>query len=215
MITVEQVNELLGITESYKAPERLLEILYNKEQREALFKEFLKIENDVSYEWFQNYFENEHADRKQKKQDFTPISIANLLSKLTNGKINNGMRYDCCAGTGAITIARWWEDCINDGVIKYKPSNYIYYCEELSDRSLPFLLFNLAIRGMNAVVVQVDVLTRKSKGAFFVHNEDDNYLGFSNINRLPYDEAVEKELNIKFTEQPYKELLEDKNIFED
>ena len=194
MITTQQINELLGITESYKAPERLLKILYNKQEREKLFKEFLKLENDLSFEWFQQYFENEHADRKQKKQDFTPTAIADLLNKLTKSEVSdNGLRFDCCSGTGAITISRWWEDCLNDGVIKYKPSKYLYYCEEITDRAIPFLLFNLAIRGMNAVVIQCDSLTRKAKGAFFIHNIDDDYLHFSNINRLPYSE---KDINL-------------------
>lgn len=37
-----RINELLGITDSYQAPGRLLEILYDRPQREQLFRKFLE-----------------------------------------------------------------------------------------------------------------------------------------------------------------------------
>ena len=43
-LTVEKINELLGINESYKASERLMKILFNKEDRENLFKRFLGVD---------------------------------------------------------------------------------------------------------------------------------------------------------------------------
>lgn len=41
------INEILGITESYKAPEAILAILYNREKRNKIFLEFLKAYNRV------------------------------------------------------------------------------------------------------------------------------------------------------------------------
>lgn len=73
-----KINELLGITESYKAPEKMMLSMLNENLKEHLFSEFFKIESDLSYEWFQGYFEAEHADRKEKKQDFTPDSVSKL-----------------------------------------------------------------------------------------------------------------------------------------
>ena len=73
------INEQFGITDSYQAPEALLKILYNKEVREQIFLNFLEeYEGNVSYDWFTLYFQEEHADRKNKKQDFTPNSVASL-----------------------------------------------------------------------------------------------------------------------------------------
>lgn len=77
---------------------------------------------------------------------------------------------------------------------------FLYQVEELSDRALPFLLFNLALRGMNASVVHGDVLSRRAKGAFFVQNERDNHLGFSAIYTMPYDEACADYFAVTWTD---------------
>ena len=204
------INELLGITESYKAPATLLNILYNKEKRERLFKEFLKFGLPINEEWFREYFESEHSDRREKKQDFTPSGVIKLLSKLAGNGVKS---YDCCSGNGGLIIQKWYDDMTQESLFTYKPSEHLYLCEELSERAIPFLLFNLAIRGMNAIVINCDVISRNCYGVFYVHNEKDDYLGFSNINLLPYTEDVEKEFKVKFVEHRYKELIEDKNLF--
>jgi hypothetical protein len=212
MITSKQINELLGITETYNAPKKLMDILYDKEKREKLFFEFLKLEEPINEEWFRKYFEDEHADRKEKKQDFTPSSVIKLLSRLSDNE-NNSTIYDCCSGNGGIVIQKWYDNMIKISPFTYKPSNYIHVCEEMSERSIPFLLFNLAIRGMNAIVINCDVISRGCYGIFYVHNENDDYLGFSNINLMPYTKEIENEFKVNFVEHRYKELKEDKNLF--
>lgn len=205
---IKTINDILGINESYKATDRMWEIIYDKSLREKIMKQLLRMfEYDVSYDWFRDYFEKEQAERKTKKQDFTPQCLTELLSQIVgNSKVN----YDSCCGTGGITITKWYQDMLSKTVFDYQPSDYMYFCEELSDRAIPFLLFNLAIRGMNAIVIQCDVLSRQSKGVWFVYNEKNDYLSFSTINLMPYTEAVEKEFRIKFIEQKYKPLVESK-----
>ncbi len=95
----------------------------------------------------------------------------------------------------------------------YKPSMFFYTCEELSDRAVPFLLFNLLIRGMNAVVLHCDALTRDSYGAFFVQNDQDDHTQFSSLNVFPYTENTEKYLGIKFIEKRYVPLIESPKDF--
>ncbi|EJC3118106.1 SAM-dependent DNA methyltransferase, partial [Enterococcus faecalis] len=73
-LTTEKINELLGVDDAYKAPEALMDILLNRDKREIVFNKFLEIENDLTFDWFHEYFQDEHADRKVKKQDFTPNS---------------------------------------------------------------------------------------------------------------------------------------------
>ncbi|HFH9913218.1 TPA: SAM-dependent DNA methyltransferase, partial [Streptococcus pyogenes] len=73
MIKTDEIHRILGIDEVYKAPKRLTDILFDKDSREDIFRQFLDIETDLSYDWFMRYFEDEHADRKNKKQDFTPL----------------------------------------------------------------------------------------------------------------------------------------------
>ena len=95
-------NEIFGVNDSYKAPEKIMSILYNKEEREKLFMELLEVNNfNVDFDWFHEYFQKEHADRKTKKQDFTPKCVADLLSKLamTNDEGNPGNYYECGFGS--------------------------------------------------------------------------------------------------------------------
>lgn len=204
MSKTNEINRLLGITESYRAPDALMTILYDRERREQLFRDMLVLfDYDVGYDWFHEYFQEEHADRKNKKQDFTPHSVGKLLTELV-GDVD-GSFYEPCAGTGGILIQRWDADRRKHSPFDYVPSMYFYHAEELSDRALPFLLFNVMIRGMNATVVHVDVLSRKAYGVFFVQNDNDDHLHFSNLYRIPYSKAVEDEFAITFVEERYEE----------
>lgn len=195
MLEIEEINKLLGVDDSWKAPELMMKALMERDQREELFKRFLEKEHDLSFDWFRNYFESEAAERKNKKQDFTPGSVSRLLTQLINdGKTT----IDSAAGTGGITISKWWSDCLNTLPWDYKPSDFLYWTEELSDRAIPFLLFNLAIRGMNAVVVHIDLLSREGcKGVYFVQNATDNAMGFSSINVMPQAKDVNEFFDIR------------------
>ena len=101
---VSTVNKILNIDDAYKAPDTLLALMLDKTQRENIFKKFLNISTDLSFDWFHEYFEDEQAERKSKKQDFTPDSIATLLNKLTSN--TTGYYYEPTAGTGGILITR-------------------------------------------------------------------------------------------------------------
>lgn len=208
---VNTVNKILNIDDAYKAPDTLLALMLNKTQRENIFKKFLNISTDLSFDWFHEYFEDEQAERKSKKQDFTPDSIATLLNKLTSN--TTGYYYEPTAGTGGILITRWWQDCLNDPVgtknntnipgisfFTYDPRKYWYQVEELSDRAVPFLIFNMAIRGMNGVAIQCDSLSREAKEAYFIRNDTDNALSFSEVIEVPKTKDFEKELNINWKE---------------
>lgn len=208
---VSTVNKILNIDDAYKAPDTLLALMLDKTQRENIFKKFLNISTDLSFDWFHEYFEDEQAERKAKKQDFTPDSIATLLNKLTSN--TTGYYYEPTAGTGGILITRWWQDCLNDPVgtknntnipgisfFTYDPRKYWYQVEELSDRAVPFLIFNMAIRGMNGVAIQCDSLSREAKEAYFIRNDTDNALAFSEVIEVPKTKDFEKELNINWKE---------------
>lgn len=151
----ELVNELLGITESYQAPQRMLELMLDDKRRRELFQSFLEHETDLSYEWFQSYFENEHSDRKAKKQDFTPNDISELLAGISGG---SGSYFESAAGTGGILIKYW-----NQSEDK---ESFSCRVEELSERAIPFLLFNMSIRGMDGVVLKGDSLTSEFTTAY-------------------------------------------------
>lgn len=212
---VKTVNAILGIDESFKAPERMMELMLDDQKRPKIFKKFLQVSTDMSFDWFHEYFEDEQAERKSKKQDFTPKSVAEVLTRLAQSKDDRAY-YEPTAGTGGILITRWWQDCLNDpaalsGVSKkvinqnpgisfftYDPRRYWYQAEELSERAIPFLIFNMAIRGMNGVAIQCDSLERKAKDAYFIRNNTSNCLAFSEVIKLPHTDDFAKELDIKW-----------------
>ncbi|WP_210136388.1 N-6 DNA methylase [Staphylococcus sp. GDK8D68P] len=208
----KKINDLLGIKDSYQAPQRIMDILYSGiEDRNKVFMNFLEaFDKDVTYDWFHDYFQDEHADRKKHKQDFTPQSISKLLGEIVGSEGNT--YYEPAAGTGGILIERWNQDRMKHSPFDYEPRDYYYTAEELSDRAIPFLLFNMLIRGMNGNVVQCDVLTRESTGAFFIQNDDNDFMGFSSLNLLPYNEDSETELNIKFVDEKYKPIKQTEKI---
>lgn len=193
------INRLLGINESYKAPERIMEIVSDKETADKVFSEFLREFNyDLSYEWFSKYFEDERSDRKVKKQDFTPPSITKLLAELAFTQTNEGIIYEPTAGTGGIVISHWYRETKKHLPWEYRADRYLYICEELSDGAVPFLLFNLLIRCMNAVVIHGDTLTREAKEVYHCCNTSNSYTGYSELRKLPHIKAVEKMFNIRF-----------------
>ncbi|WP_333744888.1 N-6 DNA methylase [Lactobacillus delbrueckii] len=111
---VETVNKILGIDDAYKAPTRLMELMMDAHKREDTFKAFLKIDTDLSFDWFHHYFEEEQAQRKTRKQDFTPDSVSTLLQALVGKR--SGSYYEPAAGTGGLMIKRWVQDRATDPV---------------------------------------------------------------------------------------------------
>lgn len=209
-LTTETINKLIGIKESYQASDALMKILFDREKREEIFKQFLQHDTHLEKDWFHVYFEEEHANKKKYAQDFTPTAISNVVSQLVRGLTDSqsGTRLDVAAGTGSLTICKWYEDCLKYSSFDYLPSMYLYQCEELSDRALPFLLFNLLIRGMNATVIHGDALTREAKQVYFIQNDKDDLLNFSSFNIMPHSETVEKEFNIHKWLEPVIEHIE-------
>lgn len=197
----KKINELLKIDDSYKAPEKIMSILKNNGEAYELFLNFLEVYKwDLSYDWFRDYFQDEHSDRKVKKQDFTPDCVSNLIARLTQSDVCiGGVVLDAACGTGSIVIKHWYEHTRKSIPWEYNPLSVIYRCEELSDRAVPFLLFNLLIRGINAVVVHGDVLSREAKAAYCCYNQNNEPTGFSALYELPKDKITESMLNIKFS----------------
>ena len=146
MLDNEKFKALIGISENYEMPEKLMKILENKEARERIFETLADQETDMSYDWFTDVYQQEHGDRDALKQDFTPSCLTECVAGLVGA---HGSRHaDICAGTGGLTIAAWNKN----------PDRY-YYCEEFSKRTIPVLLLNLAIRNMRGQVAHADALT--------------------------------------------------------
>ena len=146
----EKIHEILNINDSYKAPEKIMELLFgNKEKLEKVYESFSELFNhSFDHDWFHEYFQEESAERKRFKQDFTPPSVVQLINDIADTESTKNVKYfELAVGTGGIMIETWKRH--KDG---------FFVLEELSDRTVPFLLFNMAIRNMNGIVRHGDSL---------------------------------------------------------
>lgn len=200
MSATERICGLLSIEDPYQAPARLMEIITGAE-RDSVYKAFLDAFGcDVSYDWFHEFYEDENAERKKNKQDFTPACVSKTVSELVG--YGDGVVYEPSAGTGGMLIARWDADRKRHHPFDYRPSMRWFVAEDKSDRAIPFLLFNLSIRGCNANVLHIDTLTRKCKAVWLVENAMDDMLAFSDVIELPKNERCMQAFGIsEFTER--------------
>ena len=145
-ITTDAINKLFGISESFELPNALLKKLLIKVEKDKLCDDFMHFEFDMRNDCLRDYFQENNANRNNLKQDYTPDCLCQLVAKLVpqTEKI-----VDICSGTGALTIG------INRDIS--------YQCEELSSMSIPVLLFNIVLRGLNATVLQKNVLSNQTE----------------------------------------------------
>lgn len=165
-------------------PEAILPVvLSNSEERDILYRELIEINGfDMSYDWFQQIYEEDQSDRKYKKQDFTPRSVADICSSLSGA--TDGSTYEPTAGSGSLLISDWWRKASAHTPFEFYPSRNPIECWEISDRSIPILLLNLSIRGIVGIVHHGDVLEKKEQQRYRLVNPMDDCLGFSKVYAL-------------------------------
>lgn len=150
--------------------------------RDDLFREAIRLHHgDLSYDWFIEIYMEELCKRKENKQEFTPPEVSALVSMIAGA--DHCSFHEPTAGTGGLLIHSWWEKARQCHPSLFKPSSFIVSCWELTERSIPFLLFNLAIRGIMGEVFHGDVLERTVKARYVLLNERDDALAFSEIVR--------------------------------
>ena len=71
LITKEVINSILGISESYELPEKMMSFLFDDSKREKMFDMFMEHSNDLTHDWFTSYFEEEHAVRSIQQERYT------------------------------------------------------------------------------------------------------------------------------------------------
>lgn len=145
-MTKEQINKIIDIDESYKLPQKLMEILMS-DRKNQIFDKFMELNEDLGHDWFTEYFEEQHANKEKYSQDFTPQSLCKLIELITKEEFESC--EDICAGTGGLTISVW-----------NKNRSAFFHTEEFSSRVFPLLLLNMAIRNMNGEALLIDVLKR-------------------------------------------------------
>ena len=208
-LTTEKMCELVGCKEYSYLGDEIYPQLFDKEKRERLFKKFLDVEPDLSKEWFTETFQQYMASLKTLAQHYTPPEIGTLLNEIIG--TGGGRTLEPSAGTGMLLVSRWHHDRLKTHPFHYRPSNFFYMAEEKSKKNIPFLLFNCLIRGMNAVIIHGDTLTREAEQVYYVVNEDDDMMKFSYLNIMPRTKATEEYFDIREWTGEAKEHIESPN----
>ncbi len=185
----EDLFILFGIEDLKDLPNAVINLLEGDiDARNEVYKELIRKNNgDMSYDWFQEIYETELSERKQKKQDFTPNILGVLCSKLTS---QSGSIHEPTAGNGSMIIADWWQRCKQNMPWEHFPSQNMVTCWELSARSIPILLLNLSIRGIMGYVYHGDVLTREVKQKYILLNRKNDALAFSEVIKVDVNTKI-------------------------
>ncbi|TYG33275.1 N-6 DNA methylase [Lonepinella koalarum] len=164
-----KITELLNLKWNYQMTEELMALLFDKEKCLDAFNRYMAAQPDLTQDCFLAEFQESFAERSALKQDYTPSSICQITAALS-GQAETVL--DVCCGTGALTIAKW---SVNP--------NATFYLEEYSKEAVAILLFNLAVRGINAEVKNCDVLT----GEVFASYKLVRHGKYSSIEQVPLD----------------------------
>ena len=185
----EDLFVLFGIEDLKDLPNAVINLLEEDiDARNEVYKELIRKNNgDMSYDWFQEIYETELSELKQKKQDFTPNILGVLCSKLTS---QSGSIHEPTAGNGSMIIADWWQRCKQKMPWEHFPSQNMVTCWELSARSIPILLLNLSIRGIMGYVYHGDVLTREVKQKYILLNRKNDALAFSEVIKVDVNTKI-------------------------
>ena len=152
--------DLLNVKEAYRLPDMLMQTLLDEEKRPHLLQQITQQHPYKTTDFLRDEYQEEHGDRDKLKQDYTPDCLADLVA----GLLPDSPEYaDICAGTGALTVAN----------ITRHGETLAYYCEELASRAIPFLLCNLALRNVNAIVSQTNALTCETQACYTVTAGED------------------------------------------
>ena len=187
----EDVFGLFGIGDIKDLPNAVEDVvLGDTRRRDEVYHRLMELNRyDFSYDWFQGIYEEELAQRKKNKQDFTPIEVAVLASRLT---LRKGALHEPTAGTGSMVIADWWERCRSMLPFEFFPSQHMVYAWELSPRAIPILLLNLAIRGIMGYVYHGDVLENKVEQKYILLNRHDDPLAFSEVIKVGMGQIIRR-----------------------
>lgn len=100
-----QLMELFGVSDIMDLPDAIMEVLLGDiDRRNDVYTRLLEMNGmDVSYDWFQEMYESELAERSQKAQLFTPPELSKLLAGLTGAPHGGQTIHEPTAG-------EWWAD---------------------------------------------------------------------------------------------------------
>lgn len=134
----------LSVRELHEIPGVLMDVLLDHNKLKSLIAH---MSGCYSYSGLLQEFEEKAADRKNYMQDYTPQSVMDIVAGIST----NGCVRDVCAGIGGLSLAKY----------KNNP-DVVLQLEEYSKNAICFLLFNLVMNGVPAVVIERNVLTQEN-----------------------------------------------------
>lgn len=161
----KKTMEIFGLDEIGNLSQALLDACRTNDT--AKFQRFEKLVGDLSVDWLQKIFQYYEADRKEKMQDYTPISLARFMARLAG---DSDTVIDMCAGSGALTIQKWNLD---------HQKKFILY--EFDENVIPFLIFNMMLRNIGCVIYHADVLQGEIFNVYQI-NKGTDYGIFKEVN---------------------------------
>lgn len=138
----DRTIDLFGVTSPEELGDALLAACGNPDKLRS-FRDL--VNGDMGTDWMQKIYQYYLADRKEKKQDYTPASLAQFMGMLAG---SSDRIVDMCAGSGALIIQKWSQ----------KPDTS-FTALEIDGTVIPFLLFNMVLRNIRCRVFQMDALT--------------------------------------------------------
>lgn len=144
MTILDCMMKALSVRELHEIPGVLMDVLLDHNKLERLIA---NMSGCYSYSGLLQEFEEKAADRKKYMQDYTPQSVMDIVAGIST----NGCVRDVCAGIGGLSLAKY----------KNNP-DIVLQLEEYSKNAICFLLFNLVMNRVPAVVIERNVLTQEN-----------------------------------------------------
>ena len=175
--------QFFGVNDIMNLPKAVEAVIQRPlDERNEIYREFLRLNDyDMGRDWFQRVYEEEFSQRKNQGQDFTPIEATELCAMLAGVETAHSV-HEPTAGTGQMIISAWWTWARKRIPWEAFPSLFPVTVWEILDRTIPFLLFNLSIRGIMGYVYHGDTLENTVKRKYILHNRTADVLGLSEIN---------------------------------
>lgn len=177
----QDILKMLDVQQIKDVGTQLLNIVFSGETK--FYDEYNLLVANENKDWLQALWQYYEADRTEKKQDYTPKSLCKLVSALAG---DCETVYDCCGGSGALTLQNLKDKAISN-----------VYIEELDEDVIPFLLFNLSLHNANGYVINGDVLKQK-KYKIYKLSSGEKYSTVNTVKTVPDFKA-----NVAVSNPPY------------
>lgn len=161
---VEKTKTLFIVENVEDLAEKIFDVVRKNDAE--IYEKFCNLVEDLNIDWMQMIYQYYLADRKEKKQDYTPKSLARLMGRLAG---ESDVITDMCAGSGALTIQKWSMNHTQE-----------FELWEIDENVIPYLLFNMAIRNIGCTVYHGDVLKQEVFNVYRI-NRSDKYGKFKEI----------------------------------